>query len=283
MKSRRNRTEEHTDNHRWVISYADFITLLFAFFVVMYAISSVNISKYKSLSEGMKSAFNNKDQNKATESTDTLKDGPEEKKTKGTYNDGLEDLNKSLSELEDGDYKINRQDGWIELQITAGSLFDSGSADLKPEALIKLMKLAGKIKSLPYTVVVEGYSDNVPITSPQYPSNWELSATRAAVVGRILNSYGISTDRIVVTGYGEQYPVSDNYTEEGRSQNRRVNIVIAKNRKVDRLINPDMGQIHTAVVGYGAPGPETDNKFKKKQDLKNQDAKNEQTDKKVTQ
>lgn len=283
MKSRRNRVEEHTDNHRWVISYADFITLLFAFFVVMYAISSVNISKYKSLSEGMKSAFNNKDQNKATQSTDNLQDGPEEKKTKGTYNDGLEDLNKSLSELEDGDYKINRQDGWIELQISAGSLFDSGSADLKPEALIKLMKLAGKIKSLPYTVVVEGYSDNVPITSPQYPSNWELSATRAAVVGRILNSYGISTDRIVVTGYGEQYPVSDNFTEEGRSKNRRVNIVIAKNRRVDRLINPDMGQVHTAVVGYGAPDPEVDTKTKKKQDVKNQDAKSEQTDKKVTQ
>lgn len=268
MKSRRHRPEEHVDNHRWVISYADFITLLFAFFVVMYAISSVNISKYKSLSEGMKSAFNNKDQNKVTQSTDTIQDGPEEKKTKGTYNDGLEDLNKSLSELEDGDYKINRQNGWIELQIKAGSLFDSGSADLKPEALIKLMKLAGKIQTLSYTVVVEGYSDNVPIETPQYPSNWELSATRAASVGRILNSYGIPTDRIVVTGYGEQYPVSNNYTEEGRSQNRRVNIVIAKNRRVDRLINPELGQIHTAVVGYGAPAPETKKQDKDKKENK---------------
>lgn len=249
MKSRRNRTEEHVDNHRWVISYADFITLLFAFFVVMYAISSVNISKYKSLSEGMKSAFDKKDKNKATQSTDTLKDGPEEKKTKGTYNDGLDELNKSLSDLEDGNYKINRQDGWIELQIKAGSLFDSGEAELKPEALIKLMQLAGKIKKYTYPVVIEGYTDNIPIETPQYPSNWELSATRAATVGRILNGYGIDTGRILVTGYGDQYPLYDNLTEAGRSLNRRVNIIIATDRKIDRLINPDMGQTHNVGIG----------------------------------
>ncbi|KTD32404.1 flagellar motor protein MotD [Legionella moravica] len=249
MKSRRNKTEEHVDNHRWVVSYADFITLLFAFFVVMYAISSVNVSKYKSLSEGMKSAFDKKDKNKATQSTDTIKDGPEEKKTPGVYNDGLDDLNKSLSDLEDGNYKINRQDGWIELQIKAGSLFDSGEADLKPEAIIKLMQLAEKIKTYSYPVVIEGYTDNVPIQTPQYPSNWELSAFRAASVGRILNGFGIDTGRILVTGYGDQYPISDNLTELGRSMNRRVNIIIAANRKIDRLINPELGQTHNISIG----------------------------------
>lgn len=248
MKSKRNNTEEHVDNHRWVVSYADFITLLFAFFVVMYAISSVNDSKYKSLSEGMKSAFNKKDQNKATQSTDNKKDGPEEKKTKGLYKDGLDDLKKSLSELEDGDFKINRQDGWIELNIKAGSLFDSGNADLKPEALIKLMKLAGRIKEYDFPVIIEGYTDNIPIETPQFPSNWELSAARAATVGRILNGFGISSDRILITGYGEQYPVTDNYTEAGRSQNRRVSIVIAKNRKVNRILNPDLSRIHNTII-----------------------------------
>lgn len=248
MKSRRNKTEEHVDNHRWIISYADFITLLFAFFVVMYAISSVNVSKYKSLSDGMKSAFNKKDQDKATQSTDIIKDGPEENKTKGSYKDGLDELNKSLSELEDGNFKINRQEGWIELDIKAGSLFDSGNVDLKPEAFVKLMQLADKIKGLPYTVVIEGYTDNVPIETPQYPSNWELSAARAATVGRVLNSFGIATGRILVTGYGEQYPISNNDTAEGRNQNRRVNIVITKNRKVDRVLNPEMEQVHNAML-----------------------------------
>lgn len=248
MKSKRNKDEKHEDNHRWVVSYADFITLLFAFFVVMYAISSVNDSKYKSLSEGMKSAFNKKDQNKATQSTDNLKDGPEEKQTKGTYKDGLDDLNKSLSELEDSDFKVNRQEGWVEIDIKAGSLFDSGSSDIKPEALIKLMKLAGKIKDLHFPVVVEGYTDNVPIETPQYPSNWELSAARAATVGRILNNFGIANHRILVTGYGEQYPVTANDTEAGRSQNRRVNILITKNRKVDRILNPDLSRLHFTII-----------------------------------
>lgn len=247
MRSRKNKEVEHVDNHRWIVSYADFITLLFAFFVVMYAISSVNQSKYKSLSDGMKSAFNKKDQNKSTQSTDDKADGPGVKQTKGTYRDGLDDLNKSLSGMESKDFNISRQQGWIEMNMSAGSLFDSGTADLKPEALIKLMQIAAKIKDLPYPVVVEGYSDNAPIETPQFPSNWELSATRAASVARVLNAYGIGADHLIVTGYGEQFPIAENLTEEGRSQNRRVNIIIAKNRNLDRLNNPELGQFHNIV------------------------------------
>ncbi len=249
MKSRRNKHVEHEDNHRWVVSYADFITLLFAFFVVMYAISSVNDSKYKSLSEGMQSAFNKKDKNKATTSTANEKDGPEERQTKGKFRDGMDDLNKSLTVLEDDNYKVNRQEGWIELEIKAGSLFDQGNADIKPEALLKLMQLAGKIKGFAYPLSIEGYTDNTPIETPQFPSNWELSAARAATVGRILNSYGIAPERIMVTGYGEQFPIADNFTEGARGLNRRVNIIIAKDRKVGRIMNPQLGQVHSATIG----------------------------------
>ena len=249
MKPRRNKNhEEHIDTHRWIISYADFITLLFAFFVVMYAISSVNVSKYKSLSDGMKSAFNQKDQNKATQSTADLKDGPESKNTKGTFKDGLAYLKKSLSELEDGSYKVNSQEGWIEVDMKAGSLFQSGTADLTPQALLKLMQLAGKIKDLPFTIVVEGYTDNIPIETPQYPSNWELSAARAASVGRALNSFGVNSERILVTGYGEQYPIADNLTEDGRGENRRVNIIIVKDRSVSRMFNPQADQTHGTFI-----------------------------------
>ncbi|MDP3269325.1 MAG: flagellar motor protein MotB, partial [Legionella sp.] len=252
MRSRRNKEEEHVDNHRWVISYADFITLLFAFFVVMYAISSLNISKYKSLTEGMKSAFNN---NKVSKSTADKMDGPQVKETTGAHNDGMDNLNDSLSELADGNFKVNRQEGWIELDIKAGSLFAAGENDIKPEALIKLMQLATKIKDLPYTVVVEGYTDNTPIETPQYPSNWELSASRAATVGRILNGYGIANYRILVMGYGDQFPIANNLTEEGRGQNRRVSIIIAKDRKIDRVSNPEIGQTHNAVLGTVQPVP----------------------------
>lgn len=249
MTSRRNRKhEEHNDSHRWVISYADFITLLFAFFVVMYAISSVNVSKYKSLSEGMRSAFNKKDQDQATVSTAELKNGPESRKTKGNFKDGLDYLKKSLSELEDGSYKVNSQEGWIEVDMKAGSLFQSGTADLTPQALLKLMQLAGKIKDLPFTIVVEGYTDNIPIETPQYPSNWELSAARAASVGRALNSFGINAQRILVTGYGEQYPIADNSTEDGRMENRRVNIIIVKDKSVSRIFNPQMDQLQNTFI-----------------------------------
>lgn len=146
---------------------------------------------------------------------------------------------------------MNSQEGWIELDIKAGSLFDSGTADLTPQAILKLMQLAGKIKDLPYTIVVEGYTDNIPIETPQYPSNWELSAARAASVGRALNSFGVSSDRILVTGYGEQYPIADNSTDEGRGENRRVNIIIVKDRTVTRMFNPQVDQIHSTFIDTG--------------------------------
>lgn len=249
MKVRKKRDEDHGgDNHRWVVSYADFITLLFAFFVVMYAISSVNDSKYKSLSEGMHSAFDKKDQNKSVVSTDNQKDGSDIRQTKGNFRDGLDDLNKSLTELEGVDYKISRYDGWIELEIKAGSIFDSANAELKPEAIIPLMKLAEKIKQFSFPIVIEGYTDNIPISSPQYPSNWELSAARAATVGRLLYSFGIEGDQISVTGYADQYPVMDNSMEVGRSQNRRVNILIVKNRNIQRIFNPQINQVHHVMI-----------------------------------
>lgn len=250
MRSRKRKVEEHVDHHRWIVSYADFITLLFAFFVVMYAISSLNTSKYKSLSEGMNNAFNKKDQENSEQSIEDIKDGPHTKKVYGKFQDGLDEINQSLSELEDQNYKINRQKGWIELDVKSGALFGSGDADIKAEALVKLMQIAGKLKKSHAIVSIEGYTDNVPIETPQYPSNWELSATRAASVGRVLNAYGIDTHRIMVTGYGDQYPISDNVTDVGKSLNRRVSIIIAVNRKTKRLLNPALSkQAHSVVVG----------------------------------
>ncbi|MBN9231179.1 MAG: flagellar motor protein MotD [Legionella sp.] len=250
MRSRKRKVEEHVDHHRWVISYADFITLLFAFFVVMYAISSLNNTKYKSLSEGMKTAFNKKDKENKEQSIEDQNDGPHTKKVQGKFQDGLDEINQSLSELEDANYKINRQEGWIELDVKSGALFESGTATLKGDALIKLMQLAAKLKKSHAIVSIEGYTDNMPIETPEFPSNWELSATRAAAVGRVLNTYGVASNRIMVTGYGEQYPIADNVTEVGKALNRRVNIIIAANRKTKRLLNPGVEQqAHSVVVG----------------------------------
>jgi chemotaxis protein MotB len=250
MRSRKSRVEEHIDQHRWIVSYADFITLLFAFFVVMYALSSVNSAKYRSMSEGMKAAFSKKDKDNIDQSPEDQKVGPHTKKVYGKFEDGLDEINQSLSELEDANYKINRQKGWIELDIKSGALFGSGDADLTADALIKLMQIAGKLQKSHAIVSIEGYTDNIPIETPVYPSNWELSATRAASVGRVLNGYGIATNRLMVTGYGDQYPISDNITDVGRALNRRVTIIIAMNRKTKRLLNPELSkQAHSVVVG----------------------------------
>jgi chemotaxis protein MotB len=147
-------------------------------------------------------------------------------------------LIQALSALQDSDYHMNPQDGWVELDIKAGALFDSGSANLRPIAVLKLMKLASIIKKIPYPIAIEGYTDNMPISTEQYPSNWELSAARAASVARCLTSFGVEQNQMSVTGYGERYPVANNTTEEGRARNRRVNVIIAKDKLVPLLLNP---------------------------------------------
>lgn len=239
MRKKRNKAVEHEDTHRWMVSYADFITLLFAFFVVMYAISSVNVAKYKALADGMHSAFNTKGKNKAPVQAAETQEGKSAKEVKGSETEPFNQLDQSLSELEDSDYHVESKQGWVELDIKAGALFDSGSADLKPAAIVKIMKIAQILKKTPYPISLEGYTDNVPISTPQFPSNWELSTARAAALARSLTIYGVDPGRITVTGYGEQYPVADNNTDEGRAKNRRVNLIIAKDKTVPRLLNPE--------------------------------------------
>ncbi|KTC85748.1 OmpA family protein [Legionella drozanskii] len=244
MRGRKNKVVPHEDTHRWMVSYADFITLLFAFFVVMYAISSVNVSKYKSLAEGMNSAFTSKSKGQSVSTlAQTKKDMKPAVDSPIKDKDQFNQLIKALSALQDSDYHMNPQDGWVELDIKANALFDSGSADLRPVAVLKLMKLASIIKTLPYSIAIEGYTDNMPIETEQYPSNWELSSARAAAVARTLSSFGVNKKQLSVTGYGEQYPVADNGSEEGRAQNRRVNVIIAKDKTVPRLLDPSISTV----------------------------------------
>ncbi|MDI9817641.1 MULTISPECIES: OmpA family protein [unclassified Legionella] len=237
MRGRKNKNDSHEDTHRWVVSYADFITLLFAFFVVMYAISSVNVSKYKSLAQGMHTAFARKDDKKPVAEISSLKT-PNSPAASQQSKDPFNELVQALANLQDADYRMYPQDGWVELDMKAGGLFDSGSAELRPVALVKLMKIADVLKQQPYPIALEGYTDNIPIYTSQYPSNWELSSARAAAVARILTAFGVEQTRITVTGFGEQYPVAENDTKEGRAKNRRVNLIIAKDKSIPRLLNP---------------------------------------------
>ncbi len=234
-----------------MVSYADFITLLFAFFVVMYSISSVNNKKYESLSEALDYAF--KSQPHKQTSQQIIEEGPppsdikpivlenptteEEKKRqqlsdeilheRRTLIDVTDELEDVLSTyVEDNLVTIKRHDFWVELEMNSELLFLSGEAELSGKALPVLEKVADTIRSMPNVVNIEGHTDDIPIDTIEYPSNWDLSSARATSVVRELIKNRINPARLSAVGYGEFHPIADNNTESGRFKNRRVLLVL---------------------------------------------------------
>lgn len=239
MRSKRHQRliKENTD--RWMVSYADFITLLFAFFVVMYAVSSVNLNKYKSMAEGLNKVFNKKpkqtqvyNSNKSTEHLGGVK-------SKG---ETFVEFKKTLEGLQSDNISVKQHQGWIELDIKASALFASGKASVNESALSDIQKIAELLKNKSYPVALEGYTDNVPIHTPEFPSNWELSAARAAAIARLFVKNGVNAERLSATGFGEQHAIASNKSETTRARNRRVVIVIAKDSGIRRLLNPKLSK-----------------------------------------
>lgn len=254
LSSRRQRTLEQSDNvDRWLVSYADFVTLLFAFFVVMYAISSVNEGKYRVLSDTLIAAFNT-----PPKSTQPIQVGkpiteapvhqtspgvakpirvepPKVDDQKARMATIANKVAASLKPLIDRDeIKVTHNKLWVEVEIKSSILYSSGSAELEIEAYTPLKKLAAVVKDLPNYVDVEGHTDNLPIKTSVYPSNWELSAARAASVVHLFTKQGISPKRLSAIGYGEFRPVAANNSVEGRRQNRRVKVVILADKNARR-------------------------------------------------
>ncbi len=236
----RKKKEEHENHERWLVSYADFITLLFAFFVVMYAISSVNEGKYRVLSNSMVEAFNKNQAGMYTGDTVveinsgnygdySQAEGPAEgysvfdEKMRKIANDILDVMDSLVKE---GQVRVKISQKGVTVDINAGVLFATGEAALgeKPRAI--LTDVARKLKKIPNKVVIEGHTDDNPISTPLYPSNWELSSARASSVVRLFIESGVEPSRLTVTGYADQKPVESNHTEEGRSRNRRVSVII---------------------------------------------------------
>lgn len=234
---RRRRLQEEADKHeRWLVSYADFITLLFAFFVVMYAISIVNTGNYKVLSKSLEKVF--KQPEEAAKVLEPIQVGEvprtlepplleaaQEAKRLAKAADRIEEVLAPYIDAEQ--VAVERNEFWIAVEIKSGILFPSGSAELTPEADPILTKLAEIVRELPDNpIYLEGHTDNVPIQTQAFPSNWELSAARAASVVRRLIQLGINPARLAAVGYGEYHPVADNSTAAGRDRNRRVVLVL---------------------------------------------------------
>jgi chemotaxis protein MotB len=261
--------EEHENHERWLVSYADFITLLFAFFVVMYSVSAVNEGKFRTVSESIKAALHpiaspptsNLAFNLGQERLSLIK--PNLPGTKEVAVRRLRELVKSMGAASQFAliHMMERLDGSIVITIPDQVLFNSGEAAIKPEALPFLQGLAQSMIELNRQVRIEGHTDNVPIRTAQFPSNWELSATRAVMVVRVLNElYGVPSTHLAALGYADSRPLTPNLTPEQRAKNRRVEVIIMDDapRSQSPVMNglkaePETDQDVTLTEAYTIP------------------------------
>ena len=281
--ARKKKHEEHENHERWLVSYADFITLLFAFFVVMYSISSVNEGKYRVLSDSMIAVFESSP--KSTQPIEIGKAKIEEKTGKklrqahfqspnpGQTSDRIpdqqtlrpigeseaspfesqaitgsprgnmikkmrEDLEAALAPLIAEELlTIRTSDAWIEVEMKEDISFYPRTAELRQRSLPVLEAVTSIFKDIPNAVQIEGFTDNTPIGTDEFPTNWELSTARAASVVRYFVSKGIHPSRLAAIGYGEHQPLVSNKTPEGRKKNNRIVMVLSTNETPRRVID----------------------------------------------
>ena len=250
---RRRPIEDDPDLIRWAVSWADFLTLLFAFFVVMYGISSVNQEKYRQLAESLSEIFNSDQFSGGLESQETVFDGgagilpggQSVIQAPATFIDvddaeatqALRELEARLTADLDGVFdaglvEISGERLWIAIEIRSALLFEAGDVIPAIEADPLIRRIADQLRGLSNPIHVEGYTDNTPVSGQRFPSNWELSAARAAAVVRMLEMNGVNSERMAAVGFGEHKPAYSNRTEEGQRLNRRIIIVLSRDETV---------------------------------------------------
>ena len=239
----RKRYEEEPDNHdRWLVSYADFITLLFAFFVVLYAVSSLNEGKYRVLSDSLGNAFGKISdrslpiikREEQTRLTLKPKQSLEQKqrtealrRERSGMTNIARDILKALGPLvSQGKVRVTQSTRGVSVEINASVLFAPGDAKLSDESIEALKAVATVLKVDQHAIQIEGHTDNVPINTPMFPSNWELSTVRASSVVRLFIENGVAETRLTAVGHGSNHSVAPNDTSEGRLRNRRVELMI---------------------------------------------------------
>jgi len=223
---RRRKADDHEHLERWLLTYADLITLLLAFFVVMYSMSQVDAKKFGKMAQAL---------NGVLKGGESLVKHKNEALNKGHGLLDIGNLRMIQQKIEERFKEIDRQND-IKTEITErglvvhimeSALFKDASANLEPRALEILDLIADKTRDIPNHIRVEGHTDDRPINTIRFPSNWELSSARATEVVRYLSqSHHIPPDRISALGYGEYRPVRPNNSIENRAQNRRVDVVI---------------------------------------------------------
>ncbi len=257
--ARKRKPPEHENHERWLVSYADFITLLFAFFVVMFASSQTDKGMAKQVSESIKEAIENDHaaamvaavlggsvDNKGKGSAAAKGPGGTETKAEPRTEDdrrqqqlaelmpSLRVLSESLhNEIKAGEIKISMEDRGLVVSFTQAALFPSGEDVISTSAYEGIGKVATAIARLPNPVRLEGHTDSIPINTPRFHSNWDLSSARAIALLKILTEkFGVPANKLSVAGYADTAPVAANDTEEGRGLNRRVDIIVLNEQGV---------------------------------------------------
>ena len=273
--ARRKTHEEHANHEAWAIPYADLMTLLLAFFVVMYAISTLNEGKYRVLADALNAAFGGaprtispvqvgnfqlqgSDYDRPSPIKSGAKSGPSApspapnptllpslashlrvgqpmpvsehsamQRAQRQLGRIANELEQALGPLIDARLiTVRRAQLWLEVEINSDILFATGSAALAADALDTLSRVAAVLADMPNPIRVEGYTDDRPIRTAQFPSNWELSAARAASVVHLFIAHDLAPERLAMVGFGEYRLIAENTTPEGRSRNRRVVLVV---------------------------------------------------------
>jgi len=296
---KRRHVVEHDNIHRWLVSYADYMTLMFALFVVLYAMAMVNEKPFESITESFGRVFQaDEDKTKNRGHGESVLMVNTSKTNKKLYGNGILDvagpkvldnennlsnisdaevgsnlssleneLNTALYELVESGFAQLQIDGdWLEIELNSGLLFPSGSSSATLSAEAILSEIYTVIGDASNFIRIRGYTDNQVINNEIYSSNWELSVFRATAILRLLETLGLNPARMAIEGYGQYYPSADNFTTEGRAKNRKVVIAISKFglEKVNLLNTPTISlqnveNINTADVVTGQDSEEANN------------------------
>ncbi len=243
--AKRKKHEDHENLERWLVSYADFMTLLFATFVVLYALSQVDASDFAKLEDALKRAFQSNmfdGQESILESSSSIFDGASgatspimlEYLSPRYEQDSYEEIEKSINDMNLDGVEAQIDSRGLVIKLSDNALtFKSGSAEITPDSLVPLGEVAKLIKEkfAIHIIRVEGHTDSDPVSNSIYPSNWELSSARASsVVRHLINNYKFSPSIFIAAGYADTVPVVKGNSQRDKQKNRRVEIVVLKNK-----------------------------------------------------
>jgi len=236
-KKKKQGEQEHENAERWLVTYADLLTLLFAFFVVLYAMSKVDAKKYDELSQAFQTIFQGANMGYVIDTANS-------KGTKGEMLEGKqqEDPSKTLRQkrntlqtqleyrlknvMPQNQYNVTEVQEGIKITLFSDTFFAPGSPEIQPEAVPFIGKIAESIKPLPNAVRIEGHTDGSVVEGEKFSKEWQLSTERALSVLNLLFSYGYPEEKASVAGYGSTRPVATNLTPEGQAFNRRVDVLV---------------------------------------------------------